>query len=90
MTGELYETGDVLLTLSRENEQILTYWGKLEPVIIENQESGKVYFTKVDINYGIKSGLFIVFLGTILGTVTTKVIENYDNLHKLQQFKVSI
>jgi hypothetical protein len=42
-----YEKGDVLLTLKKENDEIITYWGKMQPMLSSNCESGSVYFIKV-------------------------------------------
>jgi len=42
----LYEIGDVLVILKKKENEILTYWVELEPTLVENQESGKVYFIK--------------------------------------------
>lgn len=47
---EPYEKGDLLLTLERKTvknkTEILTYWGKFEPIVPKNEKTGKVYFTK--------------------------------------------
>ena len=43
---ELYKKGDILFTLKKEGNMILTYWGKLEAMLSDNQKSGKVYFIK--------------------------------------------
>ncbi|HVE57186.1 MAG TPA: DUF5991 domain-containing protein [Pyrinomonadaceae bacterium] len=47
---EPYKKGDLLLTLERRTEQgkteILTYWGKFQPVVPKNEKTGKVYFQK--------------------------------------------
>jgi len=42
----LHEIGDILWTLRKEENKILTYWGKWSPMLVQNQESGKVYFVK--------------------------------------------
>ena len=39
-----YKTGDVLLTLERQDEVILTTWEKLKPAVKKNQANGKIYF----------------------------------------------
>lgn len=39
--------GDILLNFKQENSEILTNWGKIQPLLLENEVSGKVYFTKV-------------------------------------------
>jgi|GEM_PF-6477659 len=41
---ERYEKGDILLRLRKYREDILTYWGKLEPVLNYNMQSGR-HFT---------------------------------------------
>ena len=46
MTQGFLEIGDILWTLRKEENDILTYWVKWKPELIENQESGKVYFVK--------------------------------------------
>ena len=49
---ELYEPGDLLLTLERKavknKTEILTYWNKFTPAIEKNEKSGKVYFKKTN------------------------------------------
>ena len=45
--SEPYAKGDLLLTLRAEGSQIYTDWGKLEPALVENQVSGKVYFVRL-------------------------------------------
>jgi hypothetical protein len=51
---EPYEKGDLLLTLERRETkgktEILTFWGKFQPVIPKNEKNGKVYFTKTKEN----------------------------------------
>ena len=42
-----YSVGDTLFNLERKENEILTYWDKLQPNIDDNRESGKVYFEKV-------------------------------------------
>lgn len=44
---ENYEPGDLLLTLERRKDEILTFWGKFQPVVPKNEKSGKIYFKKV-------------------------------------------
>jgi len=39
----IYNTGDILLSFSRENDVIITTWGKIKSFVDENQEPG-VYF----------------------------------------------
>jgi hypothetical protein len=45
---EPYEKGDLLLTLERKTvkgkTEILTFWGKFQPVVPKNEKTGKVYF----------------------------------------------
>jgi len=47
---ETYQKGDLLLTLERKAEkgknEILTFWGKFQPIAPKNEKNGKVYFTK--------------------------------------------
>jgi uncharacterized protein DUF5991 len=47
---EPFEKGDLLLTLERKTvkgkTEILTFWGKFEPIVPKNEKTGKVYFTK--------------------------------------------
>ncbi len=48
---ENYEKGDLLLTLEQKSEKgktnILTFWGKFQPVVPKNEKTGKVYFKKM-------------------------------------------
>lgn len=44
---ETYEKGDLLLTLERKKNDILTTWGKFQPIVPKNEKSGKVYFRKL-------------------------------------------
>jgi hypothetical protein len=49
LPGNLYEAnrkGDILLTLERSDDEMLTYWGIIEAVVSDNQVSGEVYFVK--------------------------------------------
>lgn len=46
-TGEDLNKGDVLLDLYKVDSEIYTNWGKIEPILPENQTPGKVYFEKV-------------------------------------------
>ena len=39
-----FNVGDKLLSFNRNDTDILTYWGALQPNIIDNQATGKVYF----------------------------------------------
>lgn len=45
---EPYEKGDLLLTLERrpdkKSPEILTFWGKFQPIVPKNEKTGKVYF----------------------------------------------
>ncbi|MEL4106263.1 DUF5991 domain-containing protein [Oscillospiraceae bacterium WX1] len=43
---EPYQQGDLLLTLEKNNDVIVTYWEKLQPMLPQNTENGNVYFTK--------------------------------------------
>lgn len=38
---------DVLLSFRKEETDILTYWGKIEPMLYENEVSGNLYFTNI-------------------------------------------
>ena|GEM_PF-4454464 len=40
---EWFNAGDILLTFTRDYEGIITTWGKLQPIIAENEKAG-VYF----------------------------------------------
>lgn len=44
--GPLCERGDILIKFSKEKGELCTYWGKITPLLYENEESGKVYFIK--------------------------------------------
>lgn len=44
--SEPYKENDILLSLEKKNSEIYTYWGKINPIVEENNESGKVYFVK--------------------------------------------
>ena len=46
-TGEDLNKGDVLLGFKKVNSEIYTNWGEIEPILPENKDSGKVYFTEV-------------------------------------------
>lgn len=37
----------VMISFRKKNENIYTYWGEIEPMLIENAESGKNYFVKI-------------------------------------------
>lgn len=47
---ENYEKGDLLFSLERKTvkgkTQILTFWGKFQPVVPKNEKTGKVYFQR--------------------------------------------
>ena len=49
---EPYEKGDLLLTLERKTvkgkTEILTYWGKFQPIVPKNEKTGKIYFYKLN------------------------------------------
>ena len=44
------EEGDLMVTLERRTVRgrpaIVTYWGKLTPIVIKNKRQGRVYFTR--------------------------------------------
>lgn len=44
--GTNAKEGEILLTLERKNNRILTVWGAITPMLYENEKSGKVYFVK--------------------------------------------
>ncbi|MFW6029859.1 MAG: DUF5991 domain-containing protein [Halanaerobiales bacterium] len=46
-TGESIDEGEILLTFKKENSDIYTYWQEIQPILPENSDSGKLYFTKV-------------------------------------------
>ncbi|HMS39968.1 MAG TPA: DUF5991 domain-containing protein [Pyrinomonadaceae bacterium] len=46
--SEKYAEGDLLLTLERKDDKILTFWGKFLPSVEKNEKSGKVYFRKAE------------------------------------------
>lgn len=43
---KLFNKDDILLTFKKKNSDIVTYWGKLKPILTENKDSGKVYFKR--------------------------------------------
>ncbi len=49
---EIFEPGDLLLTLERKTlknkTEILTFWNKFLPVVPKNEKSGRVYFVKTN------------------------------------------
>lgn len=40
------DKGDMILRFVRQNEKLYTYWGKMQPLLYENEESGRAYFVK--------------------------------------------
>ena len=44
--GPLCEEGDILIKFAKEKGKLCTYWGKIAPLLNENEELGKVYFVK--------------------------------------------
>lgn len=40
------DKGDVVLRFVRQNEELYTYWEKMQPLLYENEESGRIYFVK--------------------------------------------
>lgn len=48
---ENYEKGDLLFSLERKTVkgkmELLTFWGKFQPVVPKNEKNGKVYFKKM-------------------------------------------
>lgn len=42
-----YKDGELLLTLERKKDELLTHWGAFQPVTGNYAKSGKVYFQKV-------------------------------------------
>lgn len=47
ITGLSYMENTIMFSMRREEEQIYTYWGVLTPLLLENSESGKIYFEKI-------------------------------------------
>lgn len=45
--GLCSEIDDILISFERKNEMIYTYWGKIEPMLVENEKSGKVFLKKL-------------------------------------------
>lgn len=41
---EIYEEGDVLLTLQKIDSKLITFWGKLQPLLLENRETGEYFW----------------------------------------------
>ena len=46
--GLCSEINDVLISFKKENGDIYTYWGEIGPMLYKNDESGNVYFEKVE------------------------------------------
>ena len=46
--GLCSEINDLLISFKKENEDIYTYWGEIGPMLYKNEESGNVYFEKVE------------------------------------------
>ena len=44
-TTASYDDGDIILTFEKNADDIVTVWGKMQPMIIDNIESG-IYFQK--------------------------------------------
>lgn len=44
--GIYAKKNDVLISFRKDNQEIYTYWGKIEPMLYDNEESGKIYFQK--------------------------------------------
>lgn len=40
------DKGDVVLRFVRQDEELYTYWGEIQPLLYENEESGRAYFVK--------------------------------------------
>jgi len=45
---EIYEKGDILLGFEKIDDNIITIWGKIQPMIIENKISGQYFIQKTD------------------------------------------
>ncbi len=43
---EIFEEGDILLSFEKSGSELLSYWAGIEPMVIDNNVSGKVYFQK--------------------------------------------
>jgi len=41
---EPYVEGEVLLNFEKNNSQLYTYWGGIQPILESNKKSGKIYF----------------------------------------------
>ena len=46
MGGAVPKGESVLLSFRNDGENIYTYWGEIEPMLYENEDSGEVRFTK--------------------------------------------
>ncbi|MBP3459739.1 MAG: hypothetical protein J6K58_11085 [Lachnospiraceae bacterium] len=44
--GMYAKKNDVLISFRKDNREIYTYWGEIEPMLYDNEESGKIYFQK--------------------------------------------
>lgn len=42
-TWEPYEKGDILLSFKKSGSKLITSWGKLQPLLLENQEAGEYF-----------------------------------------------
>lgn len=47
ITGLGYEANDVLISLKREDDEIYTFWGKIEPMLYLDTKSGEICFVQV-------------------------------------------
>ncbi len=46
--GESIEKGKVLLSFKKENSELYTYWGGIQPILPVNMNTGSVHLTKVN------------------------------------------
>lgn len=78
------DKGDIVLRLAKEEGKLHTYWEKMIPVLYENAESGRVYFTKkVDNNPE--------ELSTWLGEYTfSEVLDNSEAEFERRDYRIKI
>lgn len=46
-TGENIEKGKILISFKKEDSEIYTYWGEIQPILPENMKQG-IYFVKTE------------------------------------------
>jgi len=75
--SEPYKKGDVLLKFEKNDSDIYTSWGKIEPMLGSNKKSGGVYFRKLTDNESDK--------------INTQEYVNFDSIDKtLEESKENI